>query len=468
MRPDLIAQSIGTKQAIDVLAYIEILEDASRAVGRERAQEMEAALEVSEEWIAREDALAAAVAYHEDQYIRNELASRPSKPEVAHRSRRERWNEKRNIALARLDGPQLRALDQILRKAEEEEALETLQDPDASRNVTPAVQANTDPVLLSLGSNPSSALPSSTQARNSAFVACTDQSKPGPGPSSTSALLQPTWAPLSSLPSSSQLREAPTRSTGTESVDPHPDSQNVTLSYPPASLPLPDISLGLLSSRSPSPHHVPPTTPKPIVEKVTLADVPMAEAPMYPDELSAEALALLSPRSRRRHQKRMYMRRKRGSTHGDVVPEALAHVGRLRPGPKPQRKKVSELKPRRNGETSDVDQEAGEPNSAIDKGKGKGKKRSHSAALSSAPSSDAGPDIISGDEDSLVKPRKRIRKGRLKVSGPTRDAKAARIFSEAEVDASFLREEGLDLFHYKAMHKLSKFVTISRSRVCLY
>lgn len=60
-RPDLIAHEIKTKTTTDVCIYLNLLEDATRNVGALRSEDRDAAIEVSDNWIATEEKYARAL-----------------------------------------------------------------------------------------------------------------------------------------------------------------------------------------------------------------------------------------------------------------------------------------------------------------------------------------------------------------------------------------------------------------------
>ncbi|KIM77813.1 hypothetical protein PILCRDRAFT_11708 [Piloderma croceum F 1598] len=69
LRPDLIAECVKTKNAVDICAYIDMLEDGARIEGSGvNRSEMEAAMEVSDKWIELEEEKATAIIGHERKW----------------------------------------------------------------------------------------------------------------------------------------------------------------------------------------------------------------------------------------------------------------------------------------------------------------------------------------------------------------------------------------------------------------
>ncbi|KAG2130973.1 uncharacterized protein EDB93DRAFT_1255627 [Suillus bovinus] len=140
---------------------------------------------------------------------------------------------------------------------------------------------------------------------------------------------------------------------------------------------------------------------------------------------------MLSPTSRRRQTKRLYMRRKRAQLRGeDVVPVTLA---RLKPGRKEKEKAVTVVEETEKGgvllsEKEIVDKVTTSPDLT----------EPHSEA----------------DDDDVGDAGKTITKKRVKVRGKTRYQKIRSDFENAGINASYLGKHGMDLFHLGRFGKL--------------
>lgn len=148
-----------------------------------------------------------------------------------------------------------------------------------------------------------------------------------------------------------------------------------------------------------------------------------ASADVIPQELDT---GVLSPTSRRRHTKRLYMRRKRAQLRGeDVVPVTLA---RMKPGRKGKEKVVEET------EKEDV--------------LPTGKEIGTITPDLTDPDSEA-------DDDGVGDAGKATTKKHTNVGGKTRYQKIRSDFENAGINASYLGEHGMDLFHLGRLGKLT-------------
>ncbi|PIL22655.1 transcription factor [Ganoderma sinense ZZ0214-1] len=423
LRPDLIAEEIKTKTVPDVCVYLAILEqrgrelldgttyinEPNRASGtRCPRRDLPAAVEVSEEWIAFEDRMADAmialqpvwdqqpvIQAREDevQKRRNALraAKGPANPTSKVRDRegqklrREEFDnwlvEKTSVwegedLLSSLDHIKLTTLDRMLRDGQEgrggvDEAVgydfeedsapvretEDVQSVDEQRSsVAHTVGIDDqliDPVLLAISQPSSSFSPALGE----------------PGPPRTSGSSVPN--PSSSL------------------------SQPTVPSTPPA------ISRSLPTSPPLSFHTTPATTAVPSVGS---------------NEGSVGDLSQLSPGTRRRYQKRLYMRKKRAQANGAVVVEA---VERLKPGRKP--KKAASVDSLRAQATIDVPSSPSTPGEALHLDGPSSSQDGHHAAQSARKST---------------------------------DNKRRTEFASQGIDGQRLRREGFDLFHLQGISKL--------------
>ncbi|KAG2038530.1 hypothetical protein BDR03DRAFT_1091155 [Suillus americanus] len=140
---------------------------------------------------------------------------------------------------------------------------------------------------------------------------------------------------------------------------------------------------------------------------------------------------VLSPTSRRRHTKRLYMRRKRAQLRGeDVVPVTLA---RMKPGRKGKEKAAQVVEESETEEVSPSKREIGN--------------REAMTPDLTYPDSQA-------DDDDVGDTGKVATKRHINVGGKTRYQKVRSDFEDAGISASYLGEHGMDLFHLGRLGKL--------------
>jgi hypothetical protein len=416
LRPDLIARAVGSKTLVDLLAFLDALEDGSQDMEAKKTDwpSLGQAIEVSDGWIKEEEKLAEAIIKAEAQRDTPAYTSTPSGEDDIESSS---WP----TSLSSLGTYQLQALDAIIRNQEDgntaqnedkaveddeegmpsnEQPVPALTPPAHADRLGPPVSSEyplIDPVLLSLNSS----------HRPSAFE-----------------LSQPAWHPLPQLPSSFQLQSEPDRSSSSALHSQHFDELEF---YPHATHPLPDISLAFAQdpiSRLPMP--------------------PSAEQPLNGESIKQigsemENLENLSPQSWRRYQKRLYMRRKRASLRGEDVP---THVGRLKRG---RKQKV--------GPSSAPSSPA--PVSPVPSRKRKrSTDREDHDVSNDASSRVSGQEGETEDDDSEHESTRKRKK--VNTPGQKGVPKALGAFAIAGVDANFLRAKGLDIFHYATLGRLSR------------
>ncbi|TCD60988.1 hypothetical protein EIP91_009178 [Steccherinum ochraceum] len=363
LRPDLIAADIGTKNLMEVTHYIDTLEDAAAeetglslfgtdhprtqgtpwtTIPRAERDSFPIAMEMSRDWCDLEEKEAFLLAKSEPmatvrakERSREELVEarrleirrkkgkgrtedgvRDRAGEKAKRKDFDAWLEERKQEWevedfeASLDGDALAALDAVLRDAEEEQRLASFR---SNSSVLPSREAST----------------------------ITD------GPSHTlrleeaSSRLIPPAASVDSRPS---VFETPATSTAVVSGSPDIDMELID----PA---LRDPSYGFHSSSTPREPDEAQVHPKPMNAPFHPNTPPFAAAPLPAESIpttprqhgtstlpedppsggSSAVLRDLSPASRRRLRKRMYMRRKRAEKTGGEVNETTT---RLKPGRK--------------------------------------------------------------------------------------------------------------------------------------
>ncbi|KAI0657307.1 hypothetical protein C8Q70DRAFT_919762 [Cubamyces menziesii] len=443
LRPDLIAVEVKTKTVPDVCVYLALLEDATREasrsviyVGKEKKhvdykvprKQLPIAVEVTDEWIQREEAMAAALAAADVAYER-ELVVGPREEEVRTRrsavrakkskghSDRDRVAEKERrkdfeawLQAARqiwkvedmwqsLDQVSLAALDRMLREeedghaeADQANALETLP-PDS------ALDGKLDEV------------PSGQAAPHPADQPTNDISE---------ALIDPQLLEIS--------RAAPAI------PPPRTPEPEVTFSSPLPTTPVTDpveVSQGLSTPFQPtSPLFSVLSHPTTSASRSALAlSAPSAigSGQYDMDEGHEEDVASMSPVSRRRYQKRLYMRRKRAQATGGVVNE---NTGRLKPGRKPKQRLA------RRDDTAEVE--------------------SQEVAESSTTAVD--PTVQEPAVEPHATPATEAQGGgevrHPHVSGMTRPYKRQAQFASIGINAQRLHEEGVGLFHLQSIGKL--------------
>ena len=337
LRPDLIAAEIKTKSVMDVCIYLDMLEDAasrsstgvpntvnpslSNFVVLPR-RDFPAALEVSDEWIAIEEQRASDVILHEakitdketqddrDNEIRScrsrirakkgESRTAPNGRDREGEKRRkeefEQWLQRRTSQwdvedlLRSLDSEALTALDRILRDDEQSKFSGTSSEyqPIVSQKVVAADLLRENSLIISRGTSPSpdlSALPTAVDP--------------------TTVMIDPV---LLSISGSTQEESIPAVVTLLNQSD---HFQPITPPFQTRPLPGSPGTFAPISGDGPSTSKVP--------------------VPVTRESITATETDNISPASRRRHQKRLYMRRKRARATGAAVEQT---VHRLKPGRK--------------------------------------------------------------------------------------------------------------------------------------
>ncbi|KAI8978759.1 hypothetical protein BD414DRAFT_494305 [Trametes punicea] len=456
LRPDLIAEEVKTKSVSDVCVYLALLEEATRQVspqtvciGAEKnlvdsripRRDLPIAVEVSDDWIAREESMATSLAASEPALERQALSqkreeeiysrrksirARKGKARTASNERdREGEKQRRREFEAWLEGAQakwatedrwrlldqvsLSVLDRILREDEEGLAvadqadspvaesrgvradhqgsyrsLQGLIDHGRTDGATPGVgEELIDPLLLMISRPPSAASFTSSLEVDRPPNAFTAQAGPS---SSTSA--NPPHAPPTSL---------------------YPFSCHFQPSTPPF---------------TPFSH---PVEPEPIPAlRPSARSTPASENCALADDAEEEVdLSLMSPASRRRCQKRLYMRRKRAQASGGVANES---AGRLKAGRKPK------LRPPQKDASQAEWQVPAEAFPVA------------SDQASTGPSR--------GSRDGPSGQQEGIGFRHAKMSGMTMPYKRQAQFASIGIDAQRLHQEGLGLFHLQTVGKM--------------
>lgn len=350
LRPDLIAAHIKTKSVVDVCTYIDLLHAASKdhPITRARA-DVDIAFEVSDSWIEYEERNAASLTTDEllwDTEQRRALRQAQvakkqddlETPEIFDNWRAEaeaQWG--REDSLRCLDALQLDALESILRAGDPALASNDAQDAGKVDYQDPSQGISLDP------------RPDVPETIGNTHI----DSSPSPNASSPlSNVFTIGTEQITSNYRGDHLQ--PTASTPVHAADPTLTEHGVSTAPRDA-----------LTSNSPSP------------------------------QVAPEAL---SPASRRRLQKRLYMRRKRAGQSGGEVNYSVA---KLRPG----RERVA-------GQAKDY--------------------------------------------------KKQERTKRHKISGLTRPYKIRQQFAEQHINLTELQRTGLDLFHLSTLNRLIQWVNYSK------
>ncbi|TBU29959.1 hypothetical protein BD311DRAFT_755524 [Dichomitus squalens] len=438
LRPDLIAEEVKTKTVPDVCVYLSILELAEQELSggttyvneyhrvpdiKTPRDELPSALEVSEEWIAFEERMAdAMIAYQptldqeavvqereEEVHARKTTirapwrggrtasAERDRVGEKARREQFERWlaqkksEWEREDMLSSLNRVGLATLDRMLRDEEEGRGV-----VGEASEYNSEVEPSPVPEILDMPEQ----VPGQPSVGELA-VGIHDQ------------LIDPALLEIS--------RPKPTY---TSNPTPEYGSvQNISPAVQPSSV----IALPMLIS-----HPVSQSTPPallaslPASPQFSLNTTPTTVAPSVgTTEDSIEDPSQMSPRARRRYQKRLYMRRKRAQATGGVLVEAAE---RLKPGRKP--KKTLSSAP----STEDL----------------------RAQAVTSTASGLSAPGDTIQLSSPPAPPGVPVGARYASTSRKTQPDKRQLEFISSGVDVRWLRQEGLDLFHLQAISKLMR------------
>ncbi|OSC97196.1 hypothetical protein PYCCODRAFT_1481440 [Trametes coccinea BRFM310] len=451
LRPDLIAEEVKTKTIPDICVYIALLEQATREASRKPLyvgaenktvdhriprKDLPIAVEVSDEWIQQEEvgaeALAASEPVLERQSLLNERDSlihsrrksiRARKGQACTSSKdRDREGEKRRRkefeawleeAQERwdaedqwqfLDQTSLLALDRILRDDEDGRAV--------SNGEVDAEGGGMDLLFESTGLSTSPMLGNAPTSVGEELI----------DPQLLEISRPSSVAPAHSSP---ELGGSPEVTTQAEVSSP---VLGTTLHFETTS------SHQLSSHFQPSTPPFPPTTHPAEPNYIPALPQPAFSAPgpgSTAGDLEAEEdadVTQMSPMSRRRYQKRLYMRRKRAQATGVAVNE---NAVRLKPGRKP--------KPR----------PPPPPQDDAPRAKSRAAEESFSAALDPALSRSA-----QVQSDGQAEEHGGTGYRHPKVSGLTLPYRRQAQFAAIGIDAQRLHQEGVGLFHLQSIGKL--------------
>ncbi|OJA20807.1 hypothetical protein AZE42_06514 [Rhizopogon vesiculosus] len=164
------------------------------------------------------------------------------------------------------------------------------------------------------------------------------------------------------------------------------------------------------------------------------------EQPDASDPDTGVDLKALSPMSRRRLTKRLYMRRKRAQLRGEDVGQVAEVVSleRMKPGRKPGKKGKE-----RSVSVAEVTEGEKLPS---------GKKVSERRTTTTPELVESG--FHPSDEDGPDDANETTAKKTVNISGKTRHQKTRAEFENAGIDATYLRKHSMDLFHYGPLGKL--------------
>ncbi|KAG5651768.1 hypothetical protein H0H81_007521 [Sphagnurus paluster] len=352
LRPDLVAARIGTKTVVDVCAYIDALDDAlvqKRHLLQPRS-DIECSMEVSEAWALREEQLAEDLICAEPeweekilQFQREEEVERKkhaSGGDVAlegnwEDDRRRHWSQE--DTLGQLDGHQLRVMESILKESE-------MGEMDVEEAPFDHQQAS--------GLVPSHSHCPQAEVPHAPVPVPTPPDRTPPAAVVNDGLIDPILLRLSGLPIPEQSQHDLASQTQTQSERCYQHEP------PPLSLPPPIVTQTL-----PPKPHIPPaslssrSTPVPILSQPTSSYThthARSPSPSVDRDATVDP-SDLSPVSRRRFQKRLYMRRKRAEQRGE---EPVAVVAKLRPGRKTKEPKTLAKSSRKKGENTQVEPES--------------------------------------------------------------------------------------------------------------
>ncbi|KAH7921647.1 hypothetical protein BV22DRAFT_1132114 [Leucogyrophana mollusca] len=399
-RPDLISGVVRTKNVAEVCEYLSVLEESARALEEDGGDAgggviHEAAIEMSDEWVEVEELMAAEVAGHEDEWARARIED--ARGEAVKRKRKEMFSSKAKKRKTEQS-------EEVVMSADERERLKArFKEWKASERF----QWDREDLLARLEAVHLQVL--DTILREGLERRADEED---------------------------DEEDASTSQGGGRKIDamtPSLDRMNVISDN------MIDPALLALSGNAPSTtieldtsDAVLPTTSTSYLSLASTTLVEPTRAPSLPVAPSEDALnsgnvdvATMSPTSRRRYQKRLYMRRKRAQQNGEAV---VTDITRMKPGRKDRRAKE---KTRDSGEVVDT-QSHTPPEPA-----------SMPASLSLPPVDAEEP------EEGENKPAPR-----QKVRGKTRFYKIKAEFETAGINAGWLREHSMDLLHPSALGKL--------------
>ncbi|RDB16963.1 hypothetical protein Hypma_002638 [Hypsizygus marmoreus] len=418
-RPDLIAARIGTKTVMDVCTYIDTLDEALAQNQHllSLREDFDVAMEVSNDWVRWEETRAEVLTALELQW-ESELLSVQREEEISAKQSsssivvegnfgkdelngwelglRRRWSQE--DTLKRLSVDHLRVLEGILREGD-------------THNIEP----EDSPVP---GTHPED-----HQGQTLILPPPKSQSPVRPIlPSVVSDLIGPALLKLSGHP--------------------FPNSGNTALVQPTNASPCPKDS-----------SYIPSPLPQPRPTSILLQ--PDSRSPSPENEQATLGSSALSPASRRRFQKRLYMRRKRATERGE---EVVAAVAKLRPGrkgkDKPHKKSRRRTSDRKDASQNnekageipmDIEQDATFPADAV----------ATDVHPVNGLESPKNPSVCPLDDN-----EEEQESARNIPSGLTKPYKIKKQFAAKGINADILTEGNLGLFH---LSTLSRFMMLYKT-----
>jgi hypothetical protein len=415
-RPDLIAACIKTKTILDVCTYIDVLDNAlcrNQSLQPLRS-ELECAMEVSNSWVQWEEANADGLInvepkweeVAEEQQHREEISAEGASvetimvagnagadPLTRERDRRRYW--KQESVLKRLEFHHLRVMEGLLRQANSGIAnagADKLQPEDQQCQDSISVLSPLPPTV----------------------PVCDSMIDP--------VLLRLSQSVLTQVPSHLVADTFETRCTDQSFLPSEPSSsfqaRNVSSPTPPAS---PNVSFSSLK-----------------------ADIARGTDPSD-----------LTPSSRRRFHKRLYMRRKRAEQKGE---EAISDVAKLRPGRKAKERRPPKPRPKtyntknktasRKGDASGVVMEVGALLSHTMRNESRAQE--YTADVSSQDHEES--ENSDDDDDDHQQHHN--------VGGLTRPYRIKKDFAENGIDGQTLIDGNLGLFHLSFLGRLMKYAHV--------
>ncbi|KAH7911334.1 hypothetical protein BJ138DRAFT_1113324 [Hygrophoropsis aurantiaca] len=386
-RPDLIAAAVKTKNISEVCEYLCVLEEATRTEEGEGSAAMmhEAAMEVSDEWVEAEERMASELARQEDDWadawrdgMRTEMVKRKRKEMLPPKAKKRKVEQGDEVVVvdggdrqvAKANFKEWKAKEKFLWDREDILAhLEEIHLQVLDAIIREDLEQKTrkdDDAETTIESEMQESTPSHKSDEAIPPSLISDQ------------MIDPALLALSHNVQLAAVAVSPSKITVTQSE--------------------------VVAPARPTP---------PLVASV---DVPL-------DSDTAE-LTALSPTSRRRHQKRIYMRRKRAQQRGEAV---VTDLTRIKPGRKARHTPGQIQTSNDNCEVINLEPEPA-PGQPLDD--------------SISPENEEG---AQAHNPSAPKP---------KVRGRTRFYKIKKEFGTAGINGAWLRDHSMDLFHLNTLGKL--------------
>ncbi|KAK0212664.1 hypothetical protein DFS33DRAFT_1449480 [Desarmillaria ectypa] len=402
LRPDLIAARLAHKSVVDVCVYIDLLAAASaKDQNRVSRRDLNISMEVSEDWIRLEEVEGAHLSMHEGS--RDNAVQRRANQEFIHQEETRLFGDNTDHRHPLRD-----EFDSW--KGTHEASWARL---DVLKCMTPKQLAVLDSIF------------SRDDDTQDSFTI-----EPAGGTISMEQI-----KPVQTVPSTSSAAVG-TSQTNDLVIDPNLIAESAAMVAEQS----PTIA-ALSSFTSPSPS----LTPFPSIPDIELT----------PD------LSQLSPKSRRRYQKRLYMRRKRAEVNGG---EVVHNIGRLRPGRKQKPMLPKKRKKKTAGEKlSNEYIQSGEEN-CDEEAQRQLNEKDHATPTQGgggpcSPSTQTPGNTKYAEQQGTVEVDVRVAETGFhhrRASGKTEAAKFKQLLEERGVDATFLRQIDLGLLNVSPLGRLMK------------